>query len=393
MGRFMRRTARIFISAIESSGDLHAARFVAEARARRPELEFEGFGGPRLREAGATILEDLISVASMGVGFVRHLRRFFGAIRRFNRLLEERQYDAVVLVDSPGFHFLLARLAKWAGVPVVDYICPQIWAWAPWRRRRILRYTDALLVILPFEEELYRNPTVPVRYVGHPLGDSLQSVTPEAGAELRRRLRILPDARVVTVLPGSRPREIADLMPMFRSILESMALDPERHRVLVSAHKPEFKGVVEEALFGCAVPHEVLAEDALTLAAASDLVLVKSGTVTLEVAYLEKPMVVIYWATRLERLVYNSLSVTPFFALPNILGASLAGGAPTVYERLCRGREGPEVAAVARQLLDPGPTREEAVRRLQALKASVLAPGGVARAVEAFLELLDSWSL
>ncbi|MBI4605619.1 MAG: lipid-A-disaccharide synthase [Planctomycetes bacterium] len=379
---------RIVVSAGESSGDAHAANLVREVLRRRPDIEFEGFGGEGLAHAGCRVHEDLVSVASMGFKFAAHFRRYARAIRTFDRILAASRPGLVLLVDSPGLNFALARLARWRGVPVAYYICPQIWAWAPWRRAKVLKYTDLLLTILPFEEELYRNPRVPVVSVGHPLGDSLGSIPPRAGEELRARLRVPPGDRVIAILPGSRKHEVLDLMPLFRRIIDGMGLDPRRHRIIISSFKEAFRARVEQALFGCRLPHEVLADDARVIAQASDLVLVTSGTMSLEVAYFQKPMLVLYHASAIQRLLFRLYGVTPFFAMPNILGARFFGGEPVVLERLCGGGEAGELAPVARALLEDGPARLEAVQRLRVLRERVFPPGATARAADALLEFL-----
>ncbi|HLU49625.1 MAG TPA: lipid-A-disaccharide synthase, partial [Planctomycetota bacterium] len=142
----------VLVSAAEASGDQHAAHVVEAIRAARPEIEFTAFGGPSLARAAGSLEADLVGSATMVLGFVGELGKFARILRRFDEILATRRPDAVLCVDSPGLHFLFARLAAWQGVPVIYYICPQIWAWAPWRRRKVLRYTDLLLPILPFEE-------------------------------------------------------------------------------------------------------------------------------------------------------------------------------------------------------------------------------------------------
>src|SRR4029453_17250574 len=140
--------SRIFVSAGERSGDGHAANLVRELKRVRPDLEVEGFGGELLAEAGCRIHQHIVSMGSRGRGCGGHFWKYFRAVRRFDAILTARRPSCVVLVDSPGFNFALARLAKWRGVTVVYYICPQIWAWAPWRRAKVLRYADLLLTIL-----------------------------------------------------------------------------------------------------------------------------------------------------------------------------------------------------------------------------------------------------
>jgi lipid-A-disaccharide synthase len=293
------------------------------------------------------------------------------------------------LVDSPGLHFIFARLARWHGVPVVYYICPQIWAWAPWRRSKILKYTDLLLVILPFEEGMYQNPQVPVVWVGHPLADSLSLAASDAGEKLRSHLQIPPERRVITIFPGSRELEVKKLIPLFREIVDRMDLDPGKHCLLVQSFREAFRPAIEAAMSGCRVPYRVLDEDPRAMAMASDFVFAKSGTTTLEVAYFEKPMMVLYRASALGRLLFYLLSVTPYFALPNVLGAGFRDGKPIVHEQLCRGDEAEKLAPVARSLLEAGPVRDEAIESLRWLKGSAFRPGATSRAADALIAFLE----
>ena len=384
----MESRTTLLVSAGERSGDTHAANLVRELLSACPELRIEGFGGELLQAAGCHVHEDLVALASMGLGFRHHLRRYMGVLRKFQRLLADLRPAAVILVDSPGLNFALARLARWSGVPVIYYICPQIWAWAPWRRSKVLKYTDLLLVILPFEEDLYRNPKVPVRFVGHPLADSLAKLPATIGDDLRARLRIPPGDRVVGILPGSREHEVRELMPLFREILNRMHLDPHNHRVIVSALRESFRDPMERLLWGCQVPHEVCADDSRSIIAASDMVLVASGTASLEVAYFEKPMLVLYRAGWLGQAFFRLFGVTPYISLPNILGAHLRDGEPLVLERVCHGDEADELAPFARAILEPGPARERIVEDLRRFKAEVFVPGANARAAEAVLRFL-----
>lgn len=385
----MTEEQRVLISAAEPSGDLHAAGLVREIARRRPGIRFEGFGGARLREEGCRIHEDLVALASMGLGFRKHIGRYYGVLRTFQKLIEEARPSAVVLVDSPGLNFALARLARWRGVPVVYYICPQVWAWAPWRRAKVLRYTNQLIVILPFEEELYRNPRVPVRYVGHPLADSLVEAPSDAGAVLRDQLGIPQEDRLIALLPGSREHEVRELAPLFGGILREMGVPPAGHHVVASSCRPHFRGLIGDSLDPCPFPVHISDADSRSIMQAADFVLVASGTASLEVAYFGKPMIVTYSAGRLSQFIFGLLTVTPFFSLPNILGAHLFDGEPVVPERLCKGDEAGELAREAVSLLEPGPGREAALSRLVRLKEQVFQPGATARAADALLEFLD----
>ncbi len=382
-------TRHIFISAAERSGDAHAARLVKEILGRDRGVEFSGFGGELLAEAGCRLVAETAGMATIGIGFFRHLRGFLQTIRRFDRMLRDDPPRIVVLVDSPGLHFLFARLARWRGVPVVYYICPQIWAWAPWRLRKVLRYTDLLLPILPFEAAVYKNERVPVVHVGHPLAEALAELPVDGGPRLREELGIPAATRVIGVLPGSRAQEVEGLMPLFREILDELELDAEENRLLVSCFRRSFRDTIEAAMEGCSLACEILDVDSRSIAQASDFVLVASGTATLEVAYFEKPMVVLYRAKAWLRLARKGFEVIPCFALPNILGAALSGGESVVPERLCRGDEARELAQVVRPLLEAGEAREAMVERLRQVKARVMAPGASRNAANAVLGLLD----
>ena len=382
---------RVLISAVERSGDEHAANFVREVRRVRPEVEFEGFGGELLAAAGCRIHADLIAVASMALGFLGHLPRYFSVVRQFDRLLRETRPDAVVFVDSPGFHFILARLAKWRGIPVVYYICPQIWAWAPWRRRKVLRYTDLLLTILPFEERLYHNDKVAVRFVGHPLGDELASYPEGEGRRLREALDIAPDTRVVGLLPGSRSKEVTRLMPVFRRTLDSLAEEGEEVVAVVSGFRQEFEPTIGEAMEGSPTRWHLVTDDVRSIIQASDVLLVASGTVSLQVAYFERPMFVVYWASRFEQLFYRHFVVTPYFSLPNILGASLtADGAAIVPELLCRGHESGHLAEQLRRFLLDESLHKTTREHLASLRERYLAPGASERAAADLVHFLDA---
>lgn len=379
---------RIFVSAVERSGDLHAANLVREVVRRDASIRFEGFGGELLAGAGCEVRDDLVGLASMGVGFFRHLSRYFRALVRFQRILAESRPAAAIFVDSPGLHFLFARIARWRRVPAIVYVCPQIWAWGPWRRARVLRYADLLLAVLPFEEALWANERVPVRYVGHPLADDLALVPEDAGTRLREGLGIARGERVVGLLPGSRRREIEDLLPLFVRILRGLRERGAECRALVSCFLPEMRAFVERHLSSSPFRADVVPGDSRALLRASDFVLVASGTASLEAAYFEKPMVVLYPAKRWERWAYGLMAVTPRFALPNILGFRLAGGEPVVPERLVAGDGEEELVELASGLLVEGDARARAVERLRALKSRFLSPGATRRAADAVLEFL-----
>ena len=378
----------LFVAA-EPSGDQHAAHLVRSLREKRPELEFGAFGGEGLRDAGCHLFENLMGSATMVVGFLGGLTRYLRTLRRFDRVLAERQPTAVVLVDSPGLNFLLARLARWRRVPVIYYICPQIWAWSPWRRSKVIRWTDLLMPILPFEEELYRDCGVPVRFVGHPLADELAKYSPEAGSELRRDLGIPTSRKVIGVFPGSRHQEVQGLADVFCRLIRRMAPAPEEPAsVVVSCCRPEFRPVIEEAGRARLLEVEIFEGDARRLMLACDLAIVASGTASLELVYFDKPMAVLYRTNRFGRMMFRYFGVTPWMALPNILGCSVNDGQATVIEELFVGDPCDEVVRHAHALLYDGEERARAIDRLRRVKENVLRPGGVEKAATELLSFL-----
>jgi lipid-A-disaccharide synthase len=376
---------RVFISAGERSGDIHASNLIRALRAIRPEIEFEGFGGPRMAEAGCRIHRDMLDLAVMWTSFIGHLAKFLALIRRFYWLLRERPPRAMILVDFPGLHFVFARLARARGIPVVYYICPQIWAWAPWRRGKILRLTDLLMVILPFEVALYRNPRVPAVNVGHPLADELlaRAAEPE-GAALRERLARRAGTKIIGIFPGSRRQEVYSLLPLFRGILDRMGLDGARHRILVSASRAEFRAPIEESLRGLAAPVSIEEGDARPLMAACDFAIVASGTASLEIAWYGKPMIVLYRVSRFQMAAYRLLGVNPFISLVNILG-----GEEVVPERVVVSSEPGDLPDIARDLLEDTPGRAACLERIARMRERAFLPGGVERAASTLARFLE----
>ena len=383
---------RLLVSAVEPSADLHLSHFIEALRGLKPGIECRGFGGERMREAGCSIDADPTAFSSVGFGFFRSIGRYFSLLKQFDRLLREFEPAAVLLVDAPAFNFLLARLARWRGVPVAYYICPQIWAWAPWRRRKVLRYTDLLISIIPFEEELYRNERVPVHYVGHPLADELSVLDDSIGEELRNSLGISSDEKLIGVFPGSRRQEVEGLSSSFFNLLAQMKLDPDRHRIAVSALRNDFTDVIAAAASSHGLNTEIIEGDCRPLMRACDLALVASGTASLELAWFEKPMLVFYKVNRLGYWLFKGFfSVTPWFTLPNILGCAANAGEATVFEKLLRSDSELEaISPIARELLDDQEKRAEVIDRLRKLKEACMVPGANAKAAAVLNDFLSS---
>ncbi|MDN4038084.1 lipid-A-disaccharide synthase [Massilia sp. YIM B02443] len=305
----------------EASGDMLAARLLAGLRPQLPGARFHGIGGPRMIEQGmeSDVPMDTLTVRGLFEVIPRY-RELKGIQNRLrDRLLAERP-AAFIGADYPGFNLGLEEQLRNAGIPTVHFIGPQIWAWRGGRIKKIQRAVSHMLVIFPFEEAIYRDAGVPVTYIGHPLAETIP-LQPDVAAA-RRALGLAADARVVTVMPGSRMGELKYLAePFVRAVKLLAARDPGLRFVVPMAGERQrayFDDIVRQA--GLAdVALQIVDGGSHTAIAAADAVLVASGTATLEVALFKKPMVIAYKVMRASWEIMRHMGYQPWIGLPNIL--------------------------------------------------------------------------
>ncbi len=305
----------------EVSGDMLAARLLAGLRPHLPNARFHGIGGPRMMEQGfvSDLPMETLTVRGLFEVIPRY-REIKGIQNRLrDRLLAERP-AAFIGADYPGFNLGLEEQLRAGGIPTVHFVSPQIWAWRGGRIKKIKRAVSHMLVIFPFEEAIYREAGVPVTYIGHPLAEMIPLVPDVAAA--RARLGIAPDARVVTIMPGSRMGEIKYLAEPFVGAARLLARrDPGLVFVVPMAGERQreyFKEIVARA--GLAdVPLRLVDGQSHAAIAAADAVLVASGTATLEVALFKKPMVIAYKVMRASWEIMRHMGYQPWIGLPNIL--------------------------------------------------------------------------
>ena len=323
----------VFIIAGESSGDMHGAALVEEVGRIDPEIRFRGIGGPKLAAAGAELFLDITEHAAVGLmETLMGAKQLLGAYRLICRKLRDERPDAIVLIDFPDFNLRVARHAHKLGVRVIYYISPQIWAWRSGRVRQIERNVDQMLVIFPFEVDFYSKHGVKAEFVGHPLIDMLSNVPDKH--EARELLELDPDASILGLLPGSRRKEIETLLPMMLDAATRLRADrPELKIVLGAApgFEPLIREIVGEVLGrlsgqpvdpqpGGAAPHvRIIEGNSHAAMAASDLVLIASGTATVEAMILNVPMVVTYRVALGTYLAFAWLLKVSRFAMPNIV--------------------------------------------------------------------------
>lgn len=295
----------ILISAGEPSGDMHAAQVVRALIRHDPGIAIEAVGGPHLEAAGARLIQHIASLSAMGLTeAVGTLPEHVRLLARLSRRLAEGRYGLAILVDYPGFHLRLARLATRCGTPVLYYIAPQLWAWAPWRAGALRRYVRELAVVLPFEEPYFARLGVASTFVGHPLLD--RPSLPEC-SDARAALGVGSADRVLALLPGRRLSDVGRHWEVFRRAALEVRRRLRGIRIVVAGRQPTAGDPASGFLFWEGDPAVVFA--------AADAALCKSGTATLEAALANLPMVIAYrmhpatffLARRLVRLPYVGL--------------------------------------------------------------------------------------
>ena len=370
----------VLISAGEASGDMYAAR-LASALRRRADVDLFGMGGPRMREAGVDTVVDAAEVGVLGVvEIVRQLPALRRAWRRLISAIERRRPALAILTDFPAFHLRLSRVLRRKHVRNVYFVCPQFWAWRPWRVRLVRRRFVRGLCIFPFEEDFYRRAGVQTDWIGHPLVDAVHApVTREAFAA---RYELNPKLPIIAVLPGSRPSELAHHMPRLVEAIAQMSSAGGRQFIFAVA-----PGLTREQLkvhMGSLAPALNMVEDATyDLLASADVAVVSSGTATIEAALIGVPMVVVYRVAPFTAWVVRHLVHTRFFAMVNVLAGK------EVVPELIQDAFTPErVVRETERLLGSAEARETMRRELAAVREKLGPPGAIERAADIIAEMI-----
>ena len=353
---------RILIACGEASGEAHAVRLVRTLREAFPQTRIEALGGTQLQDLGVRIHVNLVDQAVMGIkGVLALLPFFFRAMGTALQVLEDDPPDLFIPIDNPGFNLLLAEQCKKRGIPVLYYICPQYWAWGPWRMRRFCRAVDGAIAILPFEPPLFESLGIPTACAGHPLLQDL----PEPQPEEER-------APNLVLLPGSRSKEIQRNLPGMLRVWEAFRRKhPEASCKILQNHARREESILD-LLRSQAHPPQLVLGDTLAQLGRARLALVKSGTASLQAALLRTPSVVVYkLGNRLEEGLGRKLLTVPWIA-----AANLVLGAPKVPEFCFAADETwQEVTERLHDLWEDGPLRQELVKNLDQCRRSLEGPG------------------
>nr|WP_320012939.1 lipid-A-disaccharide synthase [uncultured Desulfobulbus sp.] len=384
----MESNQEIMIVAGEASGDMHGANLLRAMREISPGLHCSGMGGPALVEAGMELLWDAASIAVVGAfEVIAHLGDILTARKTLLQRMREHRPALLILIDYPDFNLLLARQAKKLGIPVLYYISPQIWAWRKRRVHSIARLTDRVAVILPFEQDFYKQYGYEVDFVGHPLMDTVKPQKDEA--TFRRELGVDDKAPLVGLLPGSRRKEIATLLPIFLQAAKRLAEQnpnltfllpkaPTINRELLDAH-----GLAQAQK---ELDIRLITEDRYTMMSACQATMAASGTVLLELAILGVPTVATYRVSpmtyRLGRLLIRGIK---YFSLVNLIGER------AIIPELLQDEVTPQrIAQEMAPLLEESAQRNLMLDGFNDVKTRLGGPGASERAAMVALELLDT---
>jgi lipid-A-disaccharide synthase len=421
----------VFISVGEPSGDLHASKLIAELRRHRPELQISGFGGPLMEQQGFENLFRLTDLAVMGILLVLPLLgKFLRLLWQARRYLRTERPDLVVLVDCPGFNWWIARFARGAGIPVVYYLPPQLWAWGSWRIRRVRKYVDRVLACLPFEFDWYRARGVHATYVGHPFFDDVASrpldhnfldrfdravdrgsTGEDRGVRISNLKSQISNPPVVAILPGSRNAELDLNFDLQLEIIARLHHQNPGLRFLVACYKDSQQQTCERHWRAFAErqwpndatsnavngpPSAVYRSPSIEfhvgktseIIEVANVCLMVSGSVSLEVLARGTPAVVQFHISRVDRLIGRLVLTCDYISLPNLIA-----GREVFPEFLISGDVEPALREITATLngwlTDPRAHREK-VAELDQLRRHVCVAGATQRAAEAVLECLPA---
>jgi lipid-A-disaccharide synthase len=373
------RKLRVALVAGEASGDILGSGLMQALKQRHPDIEFIGVGGPRMQAEGLQSHFPMERLAVMGlVEVLGRLRELLRRRKDLVKMLIAAKPDVFIGIDAPDFNLTLELKLRRAGIRTVHYVSPSVWAWRQKRVLKIKEACDLMLALFPFEARFYEEHAVPVRFVGHPLANTIPLEADRAGA--RERLGLPQEASVVALLPGSRGGEVGKLGALFLDTAQRLLQDRPGLRFVLPCASPERRLQIEEMLTGRDLPVQLLDGASHEALAACDAVLIASGTATLEALLYKRPMVVAYKVAPMTYRILKRLVKSPYISLPNLMAGRL------LVPELIQDAATPEaLATTLLPLLDDGSVQTEpfdAIHRALRQDAS-------AQAAEAVLALVE----
>lgn len=372
----------IMILAGEPSGDIHGGNLCRELKDLSPGILLFGMGGPEMEKAGVELIHRIGDTGVVGFWEVyKEIGKYWKIFKKMLAIMKERRPDAIILIDYPGFNIRFARKAHQLGIKVYYYISPQLWAWGQWRIKKIRRSVDKMLVIFPFEKDFYDSHGINSEFVGHPL---IGTLNPDLiKEECQKRLGIT-SSPVIGLLPGSRKAEVEKILPL---LLETAGILrdhlPEAEFILPVA-SVELRPVVEKKMKSAPIEIKVIEINGQDIIAAADLLILASGTVTLEAAVFLKPMIIVYKISFFSWLMAKILIKIPFIGLVNIVSGK------KIVPEFIQFQARPEaVAQAGLKILTQPEIRDRMVRDLKIVKDKLGRPGAAGRAARVIIETLN----
>lgn len=370
----MKKAPTILITCGETSGDLHAASLVAELYRRVPNARIIALGGDRVKEAGAELVHHVDDYAVIGFsGVLTNLPKFARLERSLKQVLNDG-VDLFIPVDYPGLNLRLAAHAKKLDIPVLYYISPQVWAWGEGRVDKMAKSVDYMAVILPFEESIYKDRGIPVEFVGHPLVEDHPLPPPKAA----------DDRNGIGLLPGSRPQEVRRILPLLLETAERIRRIRPDEKFTIAASPSVPERIYRRLLAAYSIDAKLTYETREVMKQSS-LLLVASGTATLEGALFETPLIIVY---RLS--MFNYLIARRVVKISNIGLVNIILGEEICPEFVQVDAKPESIADQAIALLEDPAQRDSMVAKFSVLRSMLSGAGGCRRVAEISEELLNS---
>ncbi|MCV2403802.1 lipid-A-disaccharide synthase [Marinomonas sp. C2222] len=316
----MTSTKRYVLVAGEASGDILGANLIAHLKKLQPDAVFEGIGGPLMEAQGLTSMVPMDRLSVMGlVEVLGRLRELLGIRKRLYLSCLDNPPTAFIGIDSPDFNMPLAKKLKLAGIPTVHYVSPSVWAWRQKRIFNIKKSVDLMLALFPFELPIYHEHNIPVECVGHTLADEIPLESDAQEARQTLGLDIPESSPVFAILPGSREGEVAKLAPLFAETMKIIKQQEPKAIFLMPAANEKRRGQIQAVLLEAGVEANIIDGQSRTVMAASDAILLASGTAALEAMLVKRPMVVSYKVNKLTYAIMSRMIKVPYVSLPNLL--------------------------------------------------------------------------
>ena len=380
-------TKKIFISAGETSGDMHGSNLMLEIHKKNPSIKFYGLGRNKMSEAGLQCIRDMSSQSVMWLQSLKKIPGLWKIFKDCYRFFDEEKPELLILIDYVGFNLYLAKAAKKRNIPVMYYISPQLWAHGSWRIKKIKKFVDRMVVVYPFEETFYTNGGVSAKYVGHPLFDELNAK--DIDTNLIEKIKGGGQKTVISLLPGSRKQEIRTLLPILLetataihekipSVKFLLSCSNKRNLELIEGITKRFASTNNKRL-----SIEIVTEKISEVIKSSSLCICNSGTVTLEIANYQIPMVACYRVSPFAYFASKPHIDTPYICLVNAIAEREVVPEKTMYRDDYKW-----LASHATELLLNEEKREACIAGLKEVTSLIGSPGASAKAADEALSMI-----